>query len=143
MTSGHEPEPIEATEASQQGRQAYLAGDLEASREWYEKAVELGADWSVRAVLTDLLEEIEMTNAAAAGDASAMTVLGHLANEDENEEKARMWWEKAAGEGDADAMFELGVLEQDSGELSAARGWYQKASALGNEDAAEALDELD
>ncbi len=101
------------------GQVAFLAGDWEGARVWFEKAATLG-------------------------NTDAMGALGGLAEMEAGDPEAgRGWWEKAASLGDSDAMFALGSLAKEAGDLDAARGWWEKAANHGHPDAARFLAELD
>ncbi len=85
--------------------------------------------------------------AAVAGDATAMLILGILSEDVKKDyTKAREWYEKAATAGDARGMTNLGyLLESGLGggiQWEEARRWYERAAAVGDKDAKRDLERM-
>jgi len=88
---------------------------------------------------------MQLEQAAAKGDANAMTQLGlsyHYGSDGVAQDfaKAHEWYQKAAAKGDVLAMTRLGLLYERGGDgvaqdFAKAREWHEKAAAKGNADA--------
>lgn len=87
----------------------------------------------------------ELAPLAKAGNAQAMTYMGHIEEEQDKPAEALVWYLKAAQKGFAEAQTALGRL-YDAGEgverdEDKALAWYAKAAAQGDDEAQFALGE--
>lgn len=80
--------------------------------------------------------------AAAAGDPTAMNLVGTFARDAGDTRAAKSWFERAAAAGSTEAHYYLGVLSRDDGDDQAAIASWLKAAEAGNADAMAGLAEL-
>ncbi|MFE6158955.1 trypsin-like peptidase domain-containing protein [Streptomyces sp. NPDC056486] len=132
--------------------------DLNAARNWYQRAADRGNSSAMRSYGLLLERKIDPPDlegaqawylkAAALGNTDAMNNLGYLLSEKFDPldlEGAQTWYRKAAEAGHTDAMFSLGYLmskQLDPPDLEGARTWYLMGAEAGNTDAMNNLGNL-
>lgn len=89
------------------GYKAFKEGRLDAARDWWTQAADLGSY-------------------------TAMFNLGMLAGKEGDRAKARSWYRQAADLGFSEAMDDLGLMASEDGDRTSAISWWTRAADLGN-----------